>query len=86
MMRFVRTKAATGRVRSWHQRLGWGVLTTPTLRDEVWVSFSAIEGSGYKDLDEGEEVEFRFRRATQEAELDGVTVHFAYVADSVRRL
>ena len=86
MIQFVRTETATGRVVSWYGRSGWGVLTTPMLQGEVWVAFSAIEGSGHRDLDEGEEVEFRFRRATQEAELDGVTVHYAYVADSVRRL
>ena len=49
----------------------------------MWAHFSAIEVSateadGYRELNQGESVEFRYHRAHQ----DG----YRYLADSVRRL
>jgi CspA family cold shock protein len=34
---------------------------------EIWAHFSAIEASGYRELNEGDSVEFRYRRAHQDA-------------------
>ncbi len=68
----------SGTVKVWHADQGWGVLTSPFVSDEVWAHFSAIEGTSYRDLIDGEAVEFRYRRAHQ----DG----YAYLAVSVRRL
>jgi len=45
---------------------------------EIWAHFSAIEASGYRELYDGDSVEFRYHRGHQ----DG----YRYVADSVHRV
>jgi CspA family cold shock protein len=65
-------------VKIWHADLGWGVLASPDVDSEIWAHFSAIEASGYRELNDGDSVEFRYRRAHQDA--------YRYVADSVRLL
>ena len=75
---WVRKRRALGSVKNWHPDLGWGVLTSPDVSGEIWAHFSAIEASGFRELHEGDRVEFRYHRAQQ----DG----YGYVADSIRGL
>jgi len=73
----MRSWIAKGIVKTWHPDLGWGVLTSPDVKAEIWVHFSAIEAEGYRELQAGDLVEFRYHRAHQ----DG----YEYVAETVRR-
>ena len=48
---------ATGRVKWFSDQKGYGFITTESGED-VFIHYSAIEGVGFKSLDEGQEVEF----------------------------
>ena len=48
---------ATGRVKWFNDQKGYGFITTDSGED-VFIHYSAIEGVGFKSLDEGQEVEF----------------------------
>jgi CspA family cold shock protein len=73
-----RGRIATGVVKEWHAEAGWGVLTSADVEGDVWAHFSAIEGTGFRELVDGDRVAFRFRRAHQ----DG----YSYLALWVRLL
>ena len=47
----------TGKVKWFNGEKGFGFIEVPGGND-VFVHFSAIQGEGYKSLDEGQEVEF----------------------------
>ncbi len=49
--------ATTGRVKWFDEKKGFGFIEREDGAD-VFVHFQAIEGSGYKTLNEGQEVEF----------------------------
>ncbi len=49
---------ATGSVKWFSDRKGYGFITTNEGED-VFVHFSAVEGEGFKSLEEGDEVEFK---------------------------
>ena len=47
----------TGKVKWFHRKKGYGFITAESGED-VFVHYSCIEGSGFKVLDDGEEVEY----------------------------
>ena len=52
---------AKGKVKWFNNQKGYGFITTDTGTD-VFVHHSAIQGEGYKSLEEGQEVEFDVER------------------------
>ena len=48
---------ATGKVKWFNNQKGYGFIT-PESGNDVFVHHSAIQGDGYKSLDEGQAVEF----------------------------
>ena len=52
-----RTTLATGTVKFFNSEKGYGFISRED-GDDVFVHFSNIQGSGYKSLDEGQNVEF----------------------------
>ena len=51
------TELVTGTVKFFNAEKGYGFISREG-GDDVFVHFSAIEGSGYKSLEEGQRVEF----------------------------
>jgi len=49
---------ATGTVKWFSSEKGYGFITPDDGSADVFVHFSAIEGEGYKNLEEGQKVEF----------------------------
>ncbi|MCP3426656.1 MULTISPECIES: cold-shock protein [Rothia] len=49
---------ATGTVKWFDAEKGFGFIATDDGSDDVFVHFSAIEGNGYRELAEGQKVEF----------------------------
>lgn len=67
-----------GTVKWFNAEKGVGAISCDeTAPDDVWVHYSRIEGSGYRALDEGEEVEMEYLPARQDS--------FNYRALRVRR-
>jgi cold shock protein len=71
-----RQEVRLGKVKFWHADDGWGALVSLDLKGDVFVHFSAIQMPGYRELVEGQTVEFRCTEAPQ----DGCQ----YVATQVR--
>lgn len=70
---------ALGVVKFYRAKEGWGAIASDDLPpgQDAWVHFSAIEGTGYRFLVEGERVEFDFEPAEQDS--------FRFVATRVRK-
>ena len=49
---------ATGIVKWFNAEKGYGFITRDDGGDDVFVHFSAIEGTGYRSLEEGQRVDF----------------------------
>ena len=49
-----------GRVKFYRQEKGWGGIVTPDLPFDVWVHFGVIDTEGYRSLNEGDSVEFKY--------------------------
>ncbi len=56
----------TGVVRDWHREEGWGVIDCDATPGGCWAHFSAIEADGYRELTNGETVEFTAEQAAQD--------------------
>ena len=67
-----------GTVKFYNATKGWGGIESAETPGDVWVHFSAIDGSGYRELIAGEPVEFRYETAKQDS--------WNYRATWVRRL
>jgi len=52
------TKMYTGTVKWFDAKKGYGFITRDDGEGDVFVHFSAIEGNGFKSLDQGDKVEF----------------------------
>ena len=62
---------ATGRVKWFSNQKGYGFITTDSGED-VFIHYSAIEGVGFKSLDEGQEVEFEIVRGPKGYQAENV--------------
>lgn len=56
-----------GRVKFFKPEKGWGRIVSDDVPGDVWVHFSAIDMSGYKSLEEGQVVDFRYEEAPQDS-------------------
>lgn len=52
---------ATGKVKWFNNQKGYGFIT-PESGNDVFVHHSAIQGTGYKSLDEGQAVQFEIQQ------------------------
>ena len=60
---------AHGTVKFFKPEQGWGAIASPDLPTgfDAWVHFSVIEMDGYRALEAGEKVEFRYEEAQQDS-------------------
>ena len=63
---------AKGKVKWFSSQKGYGSITVDDGRD-VFVHFSAIQGNGYKTLEEGQEVEFDITKGEKGEQATNVT-------------
>jgi CspA family cold shock protein len=57
---------SVGSVRTFDAGEGWGVIDGPDVPGGCWVHFSAVAGSGYRELTPGRPVVFRWEAADQD--------------------
>ena len=63
---------AKGKVKWFSNQKGYGFITPESGKD-VFVHFSAIQGEGYKTLEEGQEVEFEIEQGPKGEQATKVT-------------
>ena len=63
---------ATGTVKWFNESKGFGFITPEDGGEDVFVHFSAIEGSGFKTLPEGERVEYEVVQGPKGLQAQGV--------------
>ena len=63
---------ARGKVKWFNNQKGYGFITPEDGKD-VFVHFSAIQGDGYKSLEEGQEVEFEIEKGAKGEQATKVT-------------
>jgi CspA family cold shock protein len=66
-----REKLATGTVKFFNEQKGYGFISREQ-GDDVFVHFSAIQGEGFKTLQEGQRVEFDIGRGKKGDEAQNV--------------
>jgi len=62
-----------GKVKWFNASKGYGFLERPDGEADVFVHFSAIQGEGFKSLEEGEEVEFAIAQTDKGLQAENVT-------------
>jgi CspA family cold shock protein len=65
---------ATGTVKWFNADKGYGFIAQSEGGDDVFVHFSAIEGSGYRSLDEGATVEYEVEQGPKGPQARNVTL------------
>ncbi|SDM66200.1 cold-shock protein [Allokutzneria albata] len=65
---------ATGVVKWFNAEKGFGFLTPDGGGADVFAHYSAIEGSGYKSLDEGQKVEFEIGQGQKGPQANNIRV------------
>ena len=63
----------TGTVKWFNNAKGFGFITMADRPDDIFVHFRAIQGDGYRSLNEGEEVEFSLVGGPQGLQAEEVT-------------
>lgn len=64
---------ATGTVKWFNEAKGYGFITPLDGSDDVFVHFSAIKGSGFRTLQEGQRVSFEVQRGQKGLQAASVT-------------
>ncbi len=62
-----------GKVKWFNASKGYGFLERPDGEADVFVHFSAIQGDGFRSLEEGEEVEFTISTTDKGLQAEDVT-------------
>ena len=62
-----------GKVKWFNASKGYGFLERPDGEADVFVHFSAIQGDGFRSLEEGEEVEFTIASTDKGLQAEDVT-------------
>jgi CspA family cold shock protein len=63
---------ATGTVKWFNAQKGYGFIEMENGKD-IFVHYNAIQGQGFKSLDEGEKVEFEIRQSDKGEHAENVT-------------
>jgi len=63
----------TGTVKWFNNAKGFGFITTADRPDDIFVHFRAIQGDGYRSLNEGQEVEFNLVEGPKGLQAEEVT-------------
>ena len=63
----------TGTVKWFNNAKGFGFITMTDRPDDIFVHFRAIQGDGYRSLNEGEEVEFTLVEGPKGLQAEEVT-------------
>jgi len=64
----------SGTVKWFSAEKGYGFIALDGGGDDVFVHFSAIEGGGFRSLEEGQKVEFEVVKGAKGEQAQGVTV------------
>ena len=70
--RNIKENFATGTVRWFNQEKGFGFIVNDGGGQDVFVHYSAIQGNGYKSLEEGQAVTFEVVRGPKGPQADAV--------------
>jgi CspA family cold shock protein len=63
-----------GTVKWFNNAKGFGFITMPDRPDDIFVHFRAIQGDGYRSLNEGQEVEFILVEGPKGLQAEEVTI------------
>ena len=63
----------TGTVKWFNNAKGFGFITMVDRSDDIFVHFRAIQGDGYRSLNEGQEVEFNLVEGPKGLQAEDVT-------------